>query len=259
MIDHTKRFDGLAVAYDCYRPTYPAALFERIVARAPAGSSLSVDVAAGTGISTAILLETVPAAWRIAAVEPGADMRRVLCARFKDAARVEIINGRAEAVGVRDAEAGIITTCAAFHWFDSERFLAEARRVLMPGGVLAVINNVRVGQPVTRAFDSFLFQDDPAQISAIANRLSRQKGVLRDAAGFAGFEENCVRWSCPIAAKDLIALWLTRSFAKSILAKFRREQAEAELADIYRAHLGETQAILDYDAIAFTVLKSDRQ
>lgn len=258
MINNTKRFDGLAAAYDCHRPTYPAALFERIIARAPAESPVVVDVAAGTGISTALLLETIPAAWRIIAVEPGADMRRILGTRFENTPRVEIINSPAEALDIQDNGVGVITTCAAFHWFDAERFLTEARRILMPGGTLAVVNNIRVAQPVIRAFDTFLFQGDKAQMSAISDRPRRQAAVLRDVVGFEGFEETTIRWSRSMTARDLIAVWLTRSFVKPVIAKLGRDRVEAELSEIYRAHLGETPMVLDYDAVAFTVLKSDR-
>lgn len=258
MIANTERFDGLATAYDNHRPTYPAALFEHVVARAPAGSSLAVDVAAGTGISTAILIEAIPATWRIIAVEPGSDMLRILGKRFRDKPGVKIVNGSAETLDIQETGVGVITACCAFHWFDPEQFLAKARQILMPGGVLAVIYNIRVAQLVTNAFDSFLFQGDKAAVNDIADRPRHQTALLQHAAGFEGFEKKVIRWSRRMSPTELIAVWLTRSFVKPVIAKFGREHVEAELAAIYHAHNGDAPIDLDYDAVAFTVLKSIR-
>ncbi len=256
--DNTRRFDGLAASYDRHRPAYPAALFERIVARAPAETSRAVDVAAGTGISTRILLDTAPRAWEIAAVEPGLDMRRILRRRFQETARVKIVDGQAEALAFGDRTIGLITVCAAFHWFDTEKFLAEANRVLMPGGILAVIYNVRVAQPVIRAFDDFLFQDHPSMLQGITERSAEQEAILRSARGFEGFMQISHRWSQPMTVREIIDVWLTRSVAKPAMAKWGREQVETKLAEIYHTHAGEASIVLDYDALALTVSKSGR-
>lgn len=44
----------------------------------------------------------------------------------------------AEGSGLDSDSVDLITVAQALHWFDVERFFAEARRVLRPGGVLAV-------------------------------------------------------------------------------------------------------------------------
>jgi hypothetical protein len=40
-----------------------------------------------------------------------------------------------------------------------------------------------------------------------------------------------------------------------MIEKLGRKRLESEMASIYRAHLGEVPMTLDYDAIAFTLLR----
>jgi SAM-dependent methyltransferase len=44
----------------------------------------------------------------------------------------------AEASGLADASVDLVTVAQALHWFDRDAFWREARRVLRPGGVIAV-------------------------------------------------------------------------------------------------------------------------
>jgi hypothetical protein len=44
----------------------------------------------------------------------------------------------AERVALADSSVSLVTVAQALHWFDRPRFHAEARRVLRPGGVVAV-------------------------------------------------------------------------------------------------------------------------
>jgi len=48
---------------------------------------------------------------------------------------------RAEALPFAGDVAPILSTALAFHWFEREPFLAEAWRVLRPGGLLLIYNN----------------------------------------------------------------------------------------------------------------------
>ena len=134
-------FSRAAGAYERGRPDYPVSA-ARFVAHAfhiGPGSTV-VDLAAGTGKWTRGLRGTGA---RILAVEPLPAMRR----EFRRAVPgVRVVAGTAERTGLPDGCADLVTVAQAFHWFDHERALIEIRRILRPGGGLAILWNVREQQ-----------------------------------------------------------------------------------------------------------------
>jgi SAM-dependent methyltransferase len=78
----------------------------------------------------------VPLGVRIVAVEPAANMRAVLATNLPD---VTAVGGSAEAIPLDDGQADAVVVGNAFHHFDAEAAFAEIRRVLRPGGVLALV------------------------------------------------------------------------------------------------------------------------
>ncbi len=56
---------------------------------------------------------------------------------------VEALDGTAENIPLEDASVDVVTVGQAFHWFDAPTALAECARVLRPGGLLAMLWNVR--------------------------------------------------------------------------------------------------------------------
>ena len=70
------------------------------------------------------------------AVEPQAPLRERLAATVGPG---RVRDGLAEAIPLADASVDAVTVADGFHWFDQQRALLEVRRVLRPGGGLAVI------------------------------------------------------------------------------------------------------------------------
>lgn len=130
-------FANVANAYDRGRPEYAPAVVGAIAAelQIPAGGPV-LDLAAGTGKLTRALLA---AGLDVVAVEPQAPLREILAASV-GAERVR--DGTAEAIPLPDGAVAGVTVADAMHWFDHVAALAEIRRVLRPGGGLAVLTTV---------------------------------------------------------------------------------------------------------------------
>jgi SAM-dependent methyltransferase len=138
---HPAAADGFASNAEDYertRPGYPPAAVAHLAAVLGLGPGATVvDVAAGTGKLTRLLLGTGAA---VIAVEPVAEMRAVLPRTSPGA---DVRDGTAEHLPLDDASVDAITVAQAFHWFDGPAALREFARVLGPGGGLAVVYNHR--------------------------------------------------------------------------------------------------------------------
>jgi SAM-dependent methyltransferase len=122
-------FSGVANRYADFRPHYPAELFDYLATLVPQ-NSLVWDCACGNGQATRDLAGRFD---RVIAT----DASREQIASAIPHPKVEFRVASAEQSGLTDGSVGLITVAQALHWFDLERFYAEAKRVFRPGGVLA--------------------------------------------------------------------------------------------------------------------------
>jgi SAM-dependent methyltransferase len=123
-------FSSIAPEYATYRPRYPAALFAYLAGLAPR-RELAWDCAAGSGQAT---LDLAPYFRRVIATDASAAQLAAAPAH----AQVEYRVAPAEASGLDAASIDLVIVAQALHWLDLDRFYTEVRRVLAPGGVLAV-------------------------------------------------------------------------------------------------------------------------
>jgi SAM-dependent methyltransferase len=139
MSENTERFTGRAEDYGLYRQRYPA---EEVLdgLRAWCGLEpdwLVADIGAGTGMLAEVFLE---GGNRVLAIEPNEDMRAA-CERLRARwPRLEVIDATAEATGLPDGSIDMVAAGRAFHWFDRQRAPVEFRRILKPGGWVALVS-----------------------------------------------------------------------------------------------------------------------
>jgi SAM-dependent methyltransferase len=135
--DPTGRFSPRARDYARARPDYPREAVAAILdGLGPPAALVAADIGAGTGIASRLLADE---GVNILAIEPNAAMR----AAFTAHPRVVLRDATAEATGLPDAHVDLVVCAQAFHWFEPIAALREFRRILRPGGRLALMWNER--------------------------------------------------------------------------------------------------------------------
>lgn len=148
-------FSGVAQNYASFRPTYPPQLAADLVAMAGGPTAVVYDIAAGSGQAT---LDLAAAAQRVFASDVAIKQIAALPAH----PHIFPLVARAEASAVADQSIDLVTVAQAMHWFDVPAFQHEVRRILRPGGIIAV-------------WSYALLSGTPA-ITAIINDLYRETG-----------------------------------------------------------------------------------
>ncbi|MFC4909259.1 class I SAM-dependent methyltransferase [Actinomadura gamaensis] len=126
-------FGANAAAYAAERPDYPLAAVRWVLDRLERRPARVLDLAAGTGKLTGVLLAAGIPAEAITAVEPDAAM---LAELRRVHPGVTALEGRAEEIPLPDGSVDAVLIGQAMHWFDLDRAYPEIHRVLTPGGVM---------------------------------------------------------------------------------------------------------------------------
>ena len=126
--------DGFADFYDANRPRPPDVLLDALARYAGGGPlGLVVDLGSGTGLSAR--------AWagravEVVGVEPNPAMLSVAESQTSET-NVRYVEVFADETGLAAGSADLVTCSQSFHWMDRTRVLAEAARILRPGGIFA--------------------------------------------------------------------------------------------------------------------------
>ncbi len=154
---NTERFSTRASDYVKYRPGYPIDIIHYLEGHCQLeADSTIVDVGAGTGISSALFLDS---GYGVIAIEPNNEMRHQAIEQLGDHKGFKAKAGAAEDTGLESKSVDLIVSGQAFHWFDRVRTKAEFKRILKPGGMVALLWNERkVVTPFEIAYDELILK-----------------------------------------------------------------------------------------------------
>lgn len=142
-------FSGIAEGYARYRPHYPASLFSHL-ADLCRTHDLVVDCGTGSGQAAVALASHFQ---QVVGIDPSAAQLATATAHE----RVRYMVSPAERMPVSDGSVDLVTAAAAAHWFEHDAFHSEVRRVLKPGGLIAVWTywNAHVSPTVDAVIERF--------------------------------------------------------------------------------------------------------
>jgi ubiquinone/menaquinone biosynthesis C-methylase UbiE len=135
-------YTGLAGDYARFRPGYASQVATAILSYVGRDSASidAADIGAGTGIWTRTLADR--ALHSVVAVEPNDDMR----GQGIEASRgtgIVWLKGSAEATGLPDDSADLVSMASSLHWADFDKACEEFHRILRPDGVFVALWNPR--------------------------------------------------------------------------------------------------------------------
>lgn len=206
-----RSFELGAREYRRARPGYPREAAEWLV---PGPGSRVLDLAAGTGKLTEVLvqLEGID----LVAVEPSDAMRGELLDALPG---VRALAGTAESIPLPDGDRDGVVVAQAWHWFDPATALPEIARVLVPGGQLGVVWNVR--DHTVDWVDAF------TEIIHRGDSLEPNHGPPLLDEHFEGLEHRTFRWSHSLPSTELRTLAASRSHLLTLDPEAREEILDA--------------------------------
>lgn len=148
--------------------------------------------------------------------------------------------GSAEAIPLPDASLDAVLVAQAWHWVDVPRAVAEAARVLRPGGQLGLVWNIR---------------DDRVDWVAALNALLHPHGEQdmgsdnpQVGAPFGPVERFDVTWTHTLTRAELLDLVASRSYVITLTGPDRADllTAVGELLDTHPARAGHPHIDLPY-------------
>jgi SAM-dependent methyltransferase len=123
-------FSRIAASYATYRPRYPDALFAWLASIAPS-RDWAWDCATGNGQAATALSRQFA---YVVATDPS--IEQIWSAERVDGVAYAAMTAERSSIGT--SAVALVTVAQALHWFDRDAFFAEARRTLVPRGVIAV-------------------------------------------------------------------------------------------------------------------------
>lgn len=239
-----QRFSNRVENYIRYRPSYPLELIQLLEREAKLSSESSIaDIGSGTGIFSELLLK---AGYPVNGVEPNQAMREAAERLLASYPRFRSIDGSAQATTLAAQSMDLIVSAQAYHWFDTPEARAEFRRILKPGGKIALVWNERHldTTPFLRDYEAMLreFGTDYAEIRHENIGPESLKRLFPR-----GYETHSFPNSQRFDYEGLEGRLLSSSYTPAP-GRPGYEPMLAELRRLFDAHQQDGQVAIDYDA-----------
>jgi SAM-dependent methyltransferase len=209
---------------------YPSSLVDWLV---PRTATRVLDLGAGTGKLTQPLVD---AGLKVTAVEPSEQMREQLSAAVPGAV---VRPGRAEQIPLADGSVDVVVVAQAWHWFEPELAVPEVARVLVPGGTLSLVWNVRDNaEPWVAALDTILHQHTRQVIDT--------EPLIGEP--FGPPERLELRWTHTMTRAELLDLVASRSYVITLSAQEQARLLEevSQLLDEHPDLKGRNELTMPY-------------
>lgn len=230
-----------AAGYDAGRIGYPADLYDTIRARLAKPPGRTLEIGPGTGLATRDILAHLDPS-QLVAVEMDSALAKHLQAAVPDP-RLLVVRGDFASASITP-DFDLACSAASFHWLDPQIALARLRRLLVPGGTLALWwNSYRVagiGDAFADAVTPLLADIELPPSEGAEQHYSLDVDHHREtlaAAGFVDFEPFLFRRERKLAIAEVRALYASYSYVRA-LPETRRQTLLAAITAIVDGEFG---------------------
>jgi ubiquinone/menaquinone biosynthesis C-methylase UbiE len=164
------RYSAKAGGYAQYRWDYAVEAIQAIfdIAQLSEASTIA-DVGAGTGMVSRHFVERVR---QVFAIEPSLEMRQIAAQSLRQFPPFCNIDGLAEATTLPNRSVDLIAVGRAIHWFPPESTRNEFRRILKPGGWLAILRIPCVDTALLEAIKAIRTEENGWNTTADKSKLA---------------------------------------------------------------------------------------
>jgi ubiquinone/menaquinone biosynthesis C-methylase UbiE len=247
-MDPRERFTETVTDYRRYRPSYPEAIIDWIVADAglKPGDTV-VDVGCGTGISSRLFAARDLA---VVGVDPNPSMLEAAKAEGSDGIRWVLGDG--ESLPIDDVIAGPVRAIVggqSFHWLDVPKAFARFREVLADDGRVVPFWNLRdASKPLMARYEMLLRRHCPEYVGVGAEPRAE---ALIASPEFADRRLHNETHQQTLARDAFIGRVWSSSYVKHGVSD--RETFDAALHELFDSHQVDGFVTFDYVAVALSL------